>query len=76
MSLRKSVVTPLMVGLFGFANVSRIPRFASFHTVDILQLLVSGMCFGIALAAVVARYRANALNAGAGVAGQDQIARG
>jgi hypothetical protein len=60
MSLRKSPLIPLIIGLFGFGNVSRNPRFASIHTVDVLQLLASGMCFGIALAALIASRRANA----------------
>jgi hypothetical protein len=33
------------------------PRFASFHNVDVLQLLASGMCFGVALAALIALLR-------------------
>lgn len=64
MSLRKSAFV-LIIGLIGFGNVSRNPRFDSFHTVDILQLLASGMCFGIALAALIAARRTNAPKAGA-----------
>ena len=64
MSLRKSAFI-LVIGLIGFGNVSRNARFASFHTVDILQLLVSGMCFGLALAALIAARRTNAPKAGA-----------
>jgi len=48
----------LVIGLVGFGNVSRNPRFDSFHAVDVLQLIASGMCFGIALAALIARRRA------------------
>jgi hypothetical protein len=73
MFLRRSAVAPLIVGLFGFLNVSRNPRFDSIHTVDVLQLLVSGMCFGIALAALIARRRTNALKA-SGL--RDEVARG
>ena len=60
MPLRKSFFAPLLLGLMGFFNASRNPRFASIHTVDVLQLLASGMCFGIALAALIGRFRANA----------------
>ena len=56
MFLRKPALI-LVIGLIGFGNVSRNARFASFHTVDILQLLASGMCFGIALASLVAARR-------------------
>jgi hypothetical protein len=44
-----------MLGLLGLATVARNPRFEAFHTVDILQLLTSGMCFGIALMALLGR---------------------
>jgi hypothetical protein len=54
MTLRKSVPAYFIIGLIGFINVSRNPRFAAFHTVDILQLLTSGVCFGLAVAAMVA----------------------
>jgi hypothetical protein len=60
MFIRKSHLGFLMVlGLVGFINVSRNSRFASFHTVDVLQLLVSGMCVGVAFTALVANRRAN-----------------
>jgi hypothetical protein len=65
MSLRRSVPVYLILGLFAFGNVSRNPRFAAIHTVDVLQLLVCGMCIGLALAALAARRRANALKTGA-----------
>ncbi len=29
------------------------PRFAAYHNVDVLQLLATGMCFGVALSALV-----------------------
>jgi hypothetical protein len=60
MSIHKFRLGFLMVlGLVGFGNVSRMPRFASFHTVDVLQLLVSGMCFGVVLTGLVANRRPN-----------------
>jgi hypothetical protein len=39
-----------VVGSIGFLNLAQRPRFASFHTVDVLQLLGTGMCYGVALA--------------------------
>ncbi len=47
----------LFVGLIGFMNVARSPRFETFHTVDVLQLLASGMCFGVGLMALVGRLK-------------------
>jgi len=44
---------PIMVGCIGISNIARNPRFESFHTVDILQLIASGMCFGAALSALL-----------------------
>ena len=43
----------ILVGSIGFLQISRQTRFAAFHTVDVLQLLASGMCFGVALAAIL-----------------------
>lgn len=47
-------VLPLSVllvslGLMGLYNVTSKPRFETFHTVDVVQLIVTGMCFGVAL---------------------------
>ena len=57
---RKSPLIPLILGLIAFGNVSRNARFALIHTVDVLQLVVCGMCFGIALAGLIANRRAKA----------------
>ena len=48
-----AIVAPLVVGLFGLFTLMQRPRFAAIHTVDVIQLLASGMCFGVALAALV-----------------------
>jgi formate/nitrite transporter FocA (FNT family) len=56
-SLIPSIVAPLIVGLVGLINLMNRPRFASIHNVDVLQLLVSGMCFGVALAMLIAHLR-------------------
>jgi glucose uptake protein GlcU len=52
-----SGVVLLIVGLIGLMNLILKPRFASIHTVDVLQLLASGMCFGLALVALLAPLR-------------------
>jgi hypothetical protein len=57
MSLRKSVPFYVILGVISFANVSRNLRFASFHAVDVVQLLVSGVCFGFAVGALIAGRR-------------------
>jgi len=56
-SLIPAVVAPLVVGLLGLMNLMSRPRFASFHSVDVVQLLASGMCFGVALAMLIAQLR-------------------
>lgn len=37
------------LGLMGLYNVTRKPRFDTIYTVDVVQLIVTGMCFGVAL---------------------------
>jgi hypothetical protein len=39
----------LIMGVIALTNVSQNPRFASFRATDVLTLLGSGMCFGVAL---------------------------
>jgi len=56
-SLKSAIVVPLIVGSIGLMNLMHRPRFATFHNVDVLQLLASGMCFGVALAALLALLR-------------------
>lgn len=55
--LLPAVVMPFLIGMIGFFNLTRRPRFELFHTVDVLQLLATGMCFGIALAALLMIWR-------------------
>ena len=52
-SLASAVFVPIVVGCVGLSALSHKPRFAAFHTADILQLIASGMCFGVALAALL-----------------------
>jgi predicted RND superfamily exporter protein len=52
-----AVVMPVVIGLVGFFSLTQRPRFQAFHTVDVLQLLGTGMCFGIALAALLGALR-------------------
>ncbi|MEP6919165.1 MAG: hypothetical protein ABJC89_26220 [Acidobacteriota bacterium] len=43
------VLVLLFVGLGGFFTLASRPRFEMFHTVDVVQLIATGMCFGAAL---------------------------
>jgi hypothetical protein len=56
-ALTSALVVPVIIGLAGLMNLMQRPRFASFHSVDVVQLLASGMCFGVALAALFALLR-------------------
>ena len=47
---RRLAIIAVFIGLIGFLRISRNPRFELFHAVDILQLIATGMCFGVALA--------------------------
>lgn len=53
-----SVITiSLVVGIVGLTTVAGRPRFSGYATVDVLQLLASGMCFGIAFVGIVRSFR-------------------
>ncbi len=58
---RKSAVSAiaiaLVVGITGLMTVAGRPRFATYRTVDVLELVASGMCFGIALAGILRAWR-------------------
>ncbi len=55
--LASAVLIPVLVGSIGLTHLASQPRFALIHTVDVLQLLGSGMCFGVALFALIAMLR-------------------
>jgi hypothetical protein len=48
---------PLLFGLWALFNIVGKPRFATFHGSDVVQLIGAGMCFGVALATLVAFFR-------------------
>jgi hypothetical protein len=52
-----AIFVPAFVGLIGLLSLINRPRFQTYHTVDVLQLLASGMCFGIALAGMLRIFR-------------------
>ena len=43
------VLVPLFLGAAGFFDMAQRPTFRMFRSVDLFQLVVCGMCFGIAL---------------------------
>jgi hypothetical protein len=51
--LAMTLFFPLSLRMIGFANVIRQPRFDSIHTVGVVQLLSSGVLFGIALFSLI-----------------------
>jgi hypothetical protein len=55
--LASAVFVPVLVGSTGLIHLANQPRFALIQTVDVVQLLGSGMCFGVALFAVIAMLR-------------------
>jgi hypothetical protein len=44
------IIFALIIGLTGLFRVAGKPRFESYHTLDVAQLVLSGACFGAALA--------------------------
>lgn len=56
-ALGSTVFVLILIGLIGVNNVIRHPRFQFFHTVDVVQLLASGMCFGVALSTAIVLLR-------------------
>ena len=57
MNTRRSAVgaifVPILIGCVGLAHVASTPRFASYRAVDVLQFVASGVCFGVALTALL-----------------------
>jgi hypothetical protein len=43
------IFVPLFLSTVGFFDMTQRPTFRSFRSVDIFQLVVCGMCLGIAL---------------------------
>lgn len=45
----------ILMGIIGLAALTRNPNFQNIRTVDVLQLLGSGMCFGVGLTILLRR---------------------
>ena len=52
----------VLVGLIGLYNVASKPRFETFHSVDVVQLIATGMCFGAALGMLTMFFRGRRSN--------------
>jgi hypothetical protein len=46
-------IIPLVIGMVGFSRVAHSSNFEMYRTVDIVQLLGSGVCFGAALVGII-----------------------
>jgi len=55
--LGAGVFVLLIIGLVGLYRVTHQPRLEGIHDVDVLQMVASGMCFGVALAMAIATFR-------------------
>lgn len=47
----------VFIGSIALMNVARNPRFEAFHAVDVLGLMASGLCFGVALCLILRTLR-------------------
>ena len=47
------VWVPLLLGFMSLASALSRPRMADVHGSDIVQLIASGMCFGVALTTLI-----------------------
>lgn len=48
-------IIPLIFGLIGLSRVMGSPQFESYRTLHVVQLVLSGACFGAALVGVMVR---------------------
>ena len=49
-------IIPLIIGLLGYDRVTQSPQFESYRTVDVVQLVGSGACFGAALTGLMVMF--------------------
>jgi hypothetical protein len=43
----------LVIGLINFSGVTQSPQFESYRTLDVIRLVLSGACFGVALVGLI-----------------------
>jgi hypothetical protein len=49
------LIIPLLIGLLGFYRLAESPQFESYRTVDVIQLVATGACIGVALTGLMVR---------------------
>jgi hypothetical protein len=50
------LILPVILVIVGFAGLNRVmqsPNFAIYRTVDVVQFLGSGVCFGVAMVLII-----------------------
>jgi hypothetical protein len=52
-----AIFVPLLIGSIGLGTLMRSTRFEAYRSVDVLQLIASGMCFGVALVSLIMMLR-------------------
>jgi hypothetical protein len=55
--LASAVFIPIIIGSVGLMNLMHQPRFETYRTVDVVQLLGTGLCYGVALVALIVLLR-------------------
>ena len=50
-------IIPLIIGLVGLNRVMQSPSYGLYRTVDVVQLLGSGVCFGAAMVGLIISVR-------------------
>ena len=56
-SLASAILIPVIVGVAGVTHLMSQPGFAAIRAVDVVQMTGSGMCFGVALFALITLLR-------------------
>jgi hypothetical protein len=54
------LILPVILVIVGFAGLNRVmqsPNFAMYRTVDVVQFLGSGVCFGVAMVLIIIMLR-------------------
>jgi hypothetical protein len=54
--LNAVLILPVILVIVGFAGLNRVmqsPNFAMYRTVDVVQFLGSGLCFGVAMVLII-----------------------
>ncbi len=47
-----AIVLPILIGCIGLFALFQRPRVQAYYAVDVVQLIVCGACFGVALAVI------------------------